>query len=447
MHPVKACSMLRVSIVLLALVAGPAAAAEQSSEPKDPTPGFSFAVYGDSRSMMYLPGKSDQKEEATKLMVDMFDLVLPEKVAAEVVKKDVKLIYDPATHELVQVVMPFMTRSEVMTLTVDKGWVTEASVEDVKLLPGVRRTMFRLPGGEWVAREIVKDVQSGRAKFILNTGDMVWWGKQGATPSENPYWKLVNEDVLKQLPAPDDQMRASGLPGRVFPAVGNHEVWDDSDVEGLLSAFSYLKQFGVSDKRLIYKFDFGGARFIFLYTGKYDYRSPSAWDATRPAYEGQMNELKQWLDEAKAAGTRKVFVAFHAPAFCRAGMGPIPEEQNPHKILASYAKDLEIVVFNGHVHTTELYEVDGVKYLLLGGGGAEQDPILPGRTHFKVPPGYPVDQYWKGASPKEEYNYLLVDVQPEQPTKFTLNRFRPWAAKPFESVELFGPSSSGSRAL
>ena len=440
MYPVKACSMLRVSIALVALVAGRAAAAEQSAEPKEPTRGFSFAVYGDSRSMMYLPGKSDQKEEATKLMVAMFDLVLPEKVAAEVVKKDVKLIYEPATHELVQVVMPFMTRSEVMTLTVDKGWVTEASVEDVKLLPGVRRTMFRLPGGEWVAREIVKDVQSGRVKFILNTGDMVWWGKQGPTPSENPYWKLVNEDVLKQLPAPDDQMRASGLPGRVFPAVGNHEVWDDSDVEGLLSAFPYLKQFGVSDKRLIYKFDFGGARFIFLYTGKYDYRSPSAWDATRPAYEGQMNELKQWLDEAKAAGIRKVFVSFHAPAFCRAGMGPIPEAQNPHRILASYAKDLEIVVFNGHVHTTELYEVDGVKYLLLGGGGAEQDPILPGRTSIKVPADYPPDLYWKGQPPKEEYNYVLVDVEPGQKTKFTLNRFRPWSAEPFATVELFGSS-------
>jgi len=47
---------------------------------------------------------------------------------------------------------------------------------------------------------------------------------------------------LNQLPAPDDQMRVAGLPGRVFPAVGNHEVWDDSDVEGLLSAFPYLKR-------------------------------------------------------------------------------------------------------------------------------------------------------------------------------------------------------------
>src|SRR5438876_5874950 len=190
---------------------------------------FSFAVYGDARTMMYLPYKSDQREEAIKLMVEMFALVLPEKVAEEVVRRDVKLTYDPATGELVQIVMPFETKSEVTTLTVDKGWVTEASVEDVKLLPGVRRTMFRLQGGEWVDREIVRDVQRGRAKFVLNTGDMVWWGKQGGTPSENPYWKLVYEDVLKRMPPPDNQMRTAGLPGRVFPAVGNHEVWDDSD--------------------------------------------------------------------------------------------------------------------------------------------------------------------------------------------------------------------------
>jgi len=431
---VTACSILFASAVVAALQ--PAiATAQPVARPADS--GFSFAVYGDSRSMMYLPYKAEQEAEARKLMVEMFDLVLPEKVSEEVVQKYVKLIYDPTTKELVQMMMPFDTRSEVTTLTLDKGWVTEASVEDVKLLPGVHRTMFRLQGGEWVAREVVRDVKSGRARFILNTGDMVWWGKQGPEPSENPYWKLVYEDVLNQLPAPDEQLRGAGLPGRVFPAVGNHEVWDDSDVEGLLKAFPYLKQFGVSDKRLIYKFDFNGARFIFLWTGKYDYRSPSSWDADRPAYAAQMKELRQWLDEAKAAGTRKVFISFHAPAFCRSGMGPIPEPQNPHKVIASYANDLDVVVLNGHVHTTELYEVDGVKYLLLGGGGAEQDPILPGRTSIKVPADYPPELYWQGQPPREEYNYLLVDVQPGQKTKFTLNRFRPWSAEPFATVELF----------
>jgi hypothetical protein len=411
------------------------ATAQQVSHPADS--GFSFDVYGDSRSMMYLPYKQDQEAEARRFMADIFDLVLPEKVADAVVQKDVKLIYDPSNKELVQIVMPFATASEVTTLKLDKGWVTEASVEDIKLLPGVSRTMFQLEGGEWVAREVVRDVKSGNARFILNTGDLVWWGRQGGKPSDNPYWKLVNENVLKQLPQPDKEMRAAGMDGRVFPAVGNHEVWADSDVEGLLASFPYLKKFGVSDKQLIYKFDFDGVRFIFLWTGPYDYRAPSGWDAARPAYKEQMKQLQVWLDEAKANGTKKVFISFHAPAYCRAGFGPIPEDQNPHKTIAAYAKDLDIVVFNGHVHTTEAFEVDGVKYLVLGGGGAEQDPILPGRTHIRVPDGYPLDQYWKGESPKEDYNYLHVDVTPGQPTKFTINRFRPGSAEPFATVELF----------
>jgi hypothetical protein len=240
-------AVIRAQLAMLALSLGPVSAVAQNAATGS---GFSFAVFGDSRSMMYLPYMANQEAEARDLMTDMFELVLPEKVAAGVVKKDVKLIYDPATAELTQVVMPFDTKSEVTYLSVDKGWVTEASVEDVKLLPGVRRTMFRLHGGDWVAREMVKDVQRGRAKFILSTGDLVWWGKQGAKPSDNPYWKLVYEDILKQLPPPDEQMRAAGLPGRVFTAIGNHEVWDDSDVEGVLTAFPYLKQFGLSAKQL-----------------------------------------------------------------------------------------------------------------------------------------------------------------------------------------------------
>jgi len=424
----------RAQLAILALALGPVSATAQNSSAGS---AFSFAVFGDSRSMMYLPYKANQEAEARDLMTDIFELVLPEKVAADVVKAHVKLIYDPTTAELAQVVMPFDTKSEVTYLSVDKGWITEAAVEDVKLLPGVRRTMFRLHGGDWVAREMVNDVQRGRAKFIVSTGDLVWWGKQGDKPSDNPYWKLVYEDILKKLPAPDAEMRTAGLPGRVFTAIGNHEVWNDSDVEGVLTAFPYLKQFGVSAERLVYKFDFNGVRFIFLWTGKYDYRAPTAWTGTRPTYDEQMKQLRDWLDEAKAAGTKKVFIAFHNPVFARSGMGAIPDSQNPHKTIAAYAKDLDIVVFNGHVHTTELYQVDGVKYLLLGGGGAEQDPILPGRTHLALPASYPPDLYWKGAAPREEYNYVLVDVKPGQATRFTLSRFRPWSAEPFATVELF----------
>ena len=401
-----------------------------------PGAGVSFAAVGDTRPMMYLPSK-EGKPDLTQLFVEMFGLVMPEKVAEEVVKKDVKMIFDPATKELIEIVMPFMTKSEVMTLTVDKGWVTEASVEDVKLLPGVHRTMFRLQGGDWVAREIVRDVNAGRAKFVVNSGDVVWWGNQGRTVSDSPYWKRVNDTMLKQLPAPDSEMLAAGLEGRWFIGLGNHEVWAIPKIEGVLSAVPYLKKLGVTPERLIYKYDFKGVRFIFLWSGKYDYRSPSLWDGDRPKYAEQMQQMQEWLDEAKATTSARPL----SPSITRCSAGRAwarsPYSDNPHKLIASYAKDMEIVVFNGHNHTTEMYDVDGVKYLMIGGGGAEQNPILPGQTTIKVPADYPPDLYWKGEPPKEEYNYVLVDVEPGRKTKFTLNRFRPWSAEPFGTEELF----------
>jgi Calcineurin-like phosphoesterase len=411
----------------------PAAARAQTSVA---TGGFSFAACGDSRPMMYLPYK-DGHPDLVRLFVEMFGLVMPEKVAEAVVKRDVKMVFDPDTKDLVQVVMPFMTRSEVMTLSVDQGWVTRATVEDVKLLPGVHREMFQLQGGEWVAREIVRHVQGGRAKFVVNSGDVVWWGNQGHLVDDSPYWKRVYDTMLKLLPPPDEEMRAAGLDGRWYLSVGNHEVWGDPKIEGTLAAVPYLRKLGVTPERLIYTFDFKGARFIFLWTGKYDYRSPSMWDGDRPKYAEQMDQLRQWLDDAKARDIKKAFIVFHYPVFCRAGLGPIPEPDNPHKVIAAYAKDLELVVFNGHVHSTELYDVDGVKYLLLGGGGAEQDPILPGRTSLKVAADYPPDLYWKGQPPQEDYNYVLVDVVPGQTTRFTLTRFRPTSAEPFATEELF----------
>ena len=70
-----------ISLALAAVLALQLPTATAQQVPRSTESGFSFAVYGDSRSMMYLPPKSDQQAEATKLLVDMFDLVLPEKVS------------------------------------------------------------------------------------------------------------------------------------------------------------------------------------------------------------------------------------------------------------------------------------------------------------------------------------------------------------------------------
>ena len=71
------------------------------------------------------------------------------------------------------------------------------------------------------------------------------------------------------------------------------------------------------------------------------------------------------------------------------------------------------------------------------GAAARTGPDLPGRTSVKLPADYPADLYWKGQPPKEEYNYVLVDVKPGEKTRFTLSRFRPWSAEPIDTVELF----------
>jgi hypothetical protein len=93
-----------VAAITALLLAGCAksAPANEKVTAEETQPGFSFAVYGDSRSMMYLPYKADQEAEARQLMVDIFELVLPAKVSQAVVDKNVKLTYDPVTKELVQ---------------------------------------------------------------------------------------------------------------------------------------------------------------------------------------------------------------------------------------------------------------------------------------------------------------------------------------------------------
>ena len=69
---------------------------------------FSFAVCGDTRPMMYLP-YNQGKPDLVKLFVEMFGLVMPERVAEAVVQRDVKMIFDPAAKDLVEVIMPFMS--------------------------------------------------------------------------------------------------------------------------------------------------------------------------------------------------------------------------------------------------------------------------------------------------------------------------------------------------
>ncbi len=117
--------------------------------------------------------------------------------------------------------------------------------------------------------------------------------------------------------------------------------------------------------------------------------------------------LVEELKAARAAGADHVFVVYHSPSYVQVAHDPLPPDQSPHPYLKPYALDFNIVVINSHTHTTEQYLVDGINYLVLGGGGAAQ------KFSYTQNPSTETELYWKGRTPSEraeEYNYLRVTV-------------------------------------
>src|SRR5262245_3251765 len=108
MLPMTRRSLLQATPAGMMMLAAKVAVAQQTTEQASSSPAsaFSFAAYGDSRPMMYLPFKEGEPQ-LHQMFLDLFGLVLPEKLAEEVVKRDVQLTFDPVTHELIQIVMPF----------------------------------------------------------------------------------------------------------------------------------------------------------------------------------------------------------------------------------------------------------------------------------------------------------------------------------------------------
>src|SRR5262245_27156408 len=81
-------------------------AAKAASAQQDRSAAVDVGVYAESVPMMELPAEEVQLE-LNQLFVEMFGLVMTNKIAGAVVKRDVKTIFDPVTKELIKVVMPF----------------------------------------------------------------------------------------------------------------------------------------------------------------------------------------------------------------------------------------------------------------------------------------------------------------------------------------------------
>ena len=107
---------------------------------------------------------------------------------------------------------------------------------------------------------------------------------------------------------------------------------------------------------LWYTFDYGNGRFISLQVDGF-----ADFDIQSEQYA--------WLEETLAANTQAwLFVYFHIPPYSSVQDGL---EDNVRQALPPLFERYGVdVVFNGHKHNYERNEVNGVTYIVTGGGGA-----------------------------------------------------------------------------
>lgn len=152
-------------------------------------------------------------------------------------------------------------------------------------------------------------------------------------------------------------------------AVGNHEYEEYEEFTEL-----YLRLFGRQGERgsdHYHAFTFGGFRFVFA-------NSEAAGFGTEGDDE-QMSWLTEELTSAAAAGER-IIVVFHRPYFSFGNYAP--DLQKRAVLHALFVEHGVTLVLTGHNHSYERFIVDGVTYIVDGGGGAalynvdEQIPII-----------------------------------------------------------------------
>ncbi|TYB91340.1 MAG: hypothetical protein FXF54_08775 [Kosmotoga sp.] len=384
---------------------------------------FSFIVFGDSRIPAYAPLDQNNKDELDELMHAIT------KYAYAGGEVPYKAVFNPQTLQLERIELPGEVEGQERIITYgDDGWPKVF----VDKQGEAARVVHLALGQEWVYDNIVREINNGVSEkkdgpiFSLHTGDIVYFGFQGKGANESPYWRDFNRNFLSRLPAGGPE----NLPARFFPVLGNHETWGDKDIIGFREMFPYLKEFGFSKDHRVYTFDYKNSRFIFLDSGIMNPEEPADWYKSTPAYSKQMEYLATWIEEAIAQGKEHVFITFHYPVFCRSGFGALPEEHNPHSLMRKYADEIDINVFNGHVHATEVYKVDGIRYFVLGGGGGEQT-----LNANEMPKNYPKDYYWQGEPRQLDYNYLIVSVNGKD-VEATIKRFRPNELKPFSQINI-----------
>lgn len=174
--------------------------------------------------------------------------------------------------------------------------------------------------------------------FFVNTGDQI------VTPGKPGDWDHFFE-ISQDIKAP------------YFLAIGNHSVEDEGD-EAV-----WKEKMDLPGNELYYSWTVGRSLFVVL-----DTHIPGREFKIEGA---QLEWLKRTLDPERYDHQ---FVFLHAPLFLNKGARHYGESLDRHPKLRDELEDLfenkrVAMVFSGHEHKYEKRNVDGVWYVISGGGG------------------------------------------------------------------------------
>ena len=189
-----------------------------------------------------------------------------------------------------------------------------------------------------IARAIYSRAASENPAFILHTGDLVRRG----TVEEYLHYHLP---LVKQI-----------MPVALIPVPGNHERGPDKNFAGFRAIYGALR----------FSFDYGVCRFVGI----------NHWDA-----EGLSDENLHFLDQelSRGGGAATEFVIMHVPPVFVEKEGNGAGDNVKYRGFTSNADAFRELmqrhhvrgVFFGHDHGFASHVIDGVRYTITAGAGAE----------------------------------------------------------------------------
>ena len=251
--------------------------------------------------------------------------------------------------------------------------------------PGVRK---------WLAQKVGEE----KPDILLLTGDMPF---HGSDPAD---WQIYEQETALWA-----QERL-----RIYPTIGNHEGLPDprSGIKNYFAAYPQLEQ------HTYYSVQLGN---IFLITLDSSTFMSVGWAQRR------------WLDAQLAhipSSADFVFFLFHQPLISdlqTAFMIGIPDPPSlnlRHELeAAAAASHAKFVIFNGHIHNYERFELNGITHVITGGGGARPYPIF-----------IRGDQDLYRARTYPNFNYVVITLEGKHADAKMYRVVDPDAAK--KSVEL-----------